>query len=240
LKSSAYFDLIDAFAEPTCPICFLVRRDADRFLNSLLYEYVADPGIQRDFRASRGLCNRHAWQMTEQRGGNVGVAILCQTVLDEVLSLLSPASSKPDSSAWTRLLGVQPDEGSAVAERLGASERCMCCAALDADERRYVAMFAESAGETRLRDGYAASQGVCLPHFRQLLKQMRQTEARWLIDEQTRLWKALIGELELFRFKIDPRNSDESMGVEGSSWLRAIESLAGASGVFGTDRPRDK
>jgi hypothetical protein len=36
----SYFDLVEAFGKPGCAVCNLLLRDADRFLDSILYEYV--------------------------------------------------------------------------------------------------------------------------------------------------------------------------------------------------------
>lgn len=56
-----YFDLIDYFPQPGCAICNLLRRNVDRSLDALLYEYVGDPDSHRVFRQRRGLCNEHSW-----------------------------------------------------------------------------------------------------------------------------------------------------------------------------------
>jgi len=236
MKSMNYYDLLEAFKLTGCPLCRLLNKDADHFLDTLLYEFVADPMIQAEFRKSRGLCNVHAWGLTQQRGGNVGVAILAQAVLDDAIAVLNSASGRKTASPLTRLFGQQ-SEGSLLAERLEAGERCMCCVALDAHEARYVETLAAASEEERFKEAYAASSGLCLPHFRRLLKVVDQAEARQtLIDIQTSIWQALSAELELFRYKVDPRWTGDPMGAEANSWLRTTEVIAGASSVFPSQR----
>jgi len=56
----SYFDLIDIFSQPGCAICNLLRRNVDRSLEALLYEYVGDPDSHQTFRQRRGLCKSTA------------------------------------------------------------------------------------------------------------------------------------------------------------------------------------
>ncbi len=235
MKTFNYYDLLEAFKLSGCPICRLLKGDAHRFLDTLLYEFVADRTIQAEFRQSRGLCNVHAWELTELRGGNVGTAILCQVVLDEVSTLLGSAVKKA-SSPLNRLFGQQT-EGALLAERLEPAEHCMCCVAVNASEKRYLETLAESLAEPEVHAAFTGSAGFCLPHFRMLLKEVSRDEVREvLIDGQTVIWKALIAELELFRYKVDPRWAGDPMGVEGNSWLRATEMIAGGERVFPSQR----
>ena len=235
MKPPSYFDLIEAFEKPGCAICRLLHADADRFLDTLLYEFVVDPDIQNAFRASRGLCNTHGWQLSQQRGGNVGIAVLYQGALDEVLVTLTQSPQKKGSSQMMRLLGMQADaEGTLLADRLAPDGRCMCCAALDAAEKRYIHTLANSLDDTRVKHAYANSGGLCLPHVRKLMPEAQ--DVQFIVQTQAAIWKGLIEALELFRDKIDPRNTLGEMGAEGNSWLRAFEAIGGASGVFGTDR----
>jgi hypothetical protein len=235
MKAMNYYDLLDAFKLTGCPLCRLLKQDAHRFLDTLLYEFVADRSIQAEFRKSRGLCSVHAWELTELRGGNVGTAILCQVVLDEVTTQLSSAAKKA-GSPLSRLFGQQT-EGALLAERLEAGERCMCCVAMDATERRYIETLAAHLAEPDVRAAFTASAGFCLPHFRRLLTAVTEDDAlQVLIDGQTAIWKALIAELELFRYKVDPRWAGDPMGAEGNSWLRATEMIAGAERVFPSQR----
>lgn len=236
MKTLNYYNLLDAFKESGCALCRLLQSDAHRFLDTLLYEFVVDRTIQAEFRKSRGLCNVHAWELTELRGGSVGTAILCQVVLDEISGQIGAGVGKKGASPLNRLFGQQT-EGALMAERLEPAERCMCCVAVDASERRYLETLADSLDEPEVKAAFTASAGFCLPHFRLLLKEVTRDEVRHvLIDGQAAIWKALIAELELFRYKVDPRWAGDPMGAEGNSWIRATEMIAGAARVFPSQR----
>src|SRR3972149_3703859 len=85
--SPQYYDLMDQFPEPGCAVCHLALRDGWRYLDSLLYEYVNTGQINDAFRAGRGLCNTHMWQILQFRGTALAITILCNAVVDEVLKI---------------------------------------------------------------------------------------------------------------------------------------------------------
>src|SRR2546429_8463381 len=90
-----YFELIEAFPDSGCAICRLVLRDVDHLLDSLLYEHINDPDIQRRYRASRGLCNEHSWQLVRHKGNSLGIAILYGAVIDELLKIAEQTQIAP-------------------------------------------------------------------------------------------------------------------------------------------------
>ncbi len=236
LTPPAYFDLIEIFTEPGCAVCNLVLRDVDRFLDLLLYERVNDPDSHRAFRASRGLCNEHSWQLTRYRGGSLGVAILYQATLDEVLKIIEQTPVQaPIQSGFPRFLSASTESiGSPLADRLEPTEPCMACKLLADSERDYVQVFVQYIAEPRLQDGYRASGGLCLPHFRQVLRKIRHPDhLQQLTSMQTTIWTKLKTELSEFIDKNDHRRAHEPMGGERDSWQRAIGRMAGEKGLFG-------
>lgn len=77
----AYFDLIEAFRQPGCPVCRCVGAASWRYLDTLGYERVTDPEIRRRLRASWGLCNWHAWMLADLGGAAFGAAIIYEDLL---------------------------------------------------------------------------------------------------------------------------------------------------------------
>src|SRR5947207_14324480 len=86
-----HFELMETFPGSGCAICRLVLRGVEHFLESLLYEHINDPDIQRRYRASRGLCNEHSWQLVRHKGNSLGIAILYGAVIDELLKIAEQA-----------------------------------------------------------------------------------------------------------------------------------------------------
>lgn len=234
-----YHDLIENLAAPGCAVCRLVLRDVDHYLDSLLYEYVNDADTHRAFRSARGLCNVHGWQLLRYMGGSLGVAILYRAALDEVLKITdrAPASGSPPSGL-ARLLGATADAGGlALADSLEPAGQCPACAFMVGVEARYVRTFVDRITEPRLREAFEASDGLCLPHFRQTLRASVDAGRIQVITAiQRDVWVRLKGELEEFQEKSGRYRRNEPMGAEGDSWQRVIGRMVGEKGVFGLDR----
>ena len=79
-----------------CAVCRLVNRTGRRYLESLLYEDVNDPGVQSGFRGSLGFCPRHAHLMLDA-GDGLGTAILYRAATQELLQTLSRVPDTPKS-----------------------------------------------------------------------------------------------------------------------------------------------
>jgi hypothetical protein len=227
-----YHDLIETFPQPGCAVCRLLERDVTRHLESSLYEFVIDPPFVHGFRDSRGLCNEHAHQLIEARGHALGVSILYDHVLDEVLSALDKPTTV-SAQGLTRLFN-RDRPGVALANALEPSAPCIACELRDRSEVAYLDAIAQAIGDPRLRDACAASDGLCLPHFRQLLRAAPTADAvRALVTIQDEIWRRLKAELEAFARKSDFHNAAEAMGSEADSWKRAADRMSGQRGVFG-------
>lgn len=215
-----YYDLLETFSEPGCAVCRLLRRDVERFLDSLLYEFPTDPITQKDFRASRGLCHEHTWQLTRYNNA-LSVAILYDAVLDEVMRIGAQTPERPTGLA--RLRGAI----SALADALAPQQPCPACVVREDAEGRYLQVIGEYVTEERFGGAYRQSDGLCLLHFRGALHHAREPEAaRSLTQTQNAKWSALKGELELFLHRMDA-HYHERMGAESTSWLRALAQITG-------------
>jgi hypothetical protein len=235
--SFGYFDLLEAFAGPGCAVCNLTLRDVHHHLDSLLYEYVNEPETNDAFRSNRGLCSEHGWQLRQFKGSVVGVSILYEAVLDEVLKIVERTTVTPQSR-MARLLGAQNDHSAShLADQLEPEATCTVCQHLEACEARYLQILRQQLGDSRLQQAYRDSEGLCLPHFRQLLREANDSEhVEWLISIQRDIWLSLKDEVSLFIAKNDFTHAGEPIGAEGTSWQRAIARMAGEKGVFGTRR----
>ncbi len=236
----SFYDLVEACAGDECPVCALLIRDADRYLDSLLYEFANDPGTHAAFRAGRGLCNLHSWQLTRYDAGVLGIAILQTAVIDEVLRLIDEAPAQP-SGGLARMFGSGANGPSALADRLEPEGPCLVCQTLAQAEASYLEALVTHLGDARLEAAFRRSAGLCLPHFRTALRGPGPGAALdRLIALQTERWRQLKAELLEFQSKSDYKRAHEVMGRERDSWRRAIGSAAGAHAVFGLRRPPGK
>lgn len=229
-----FYDLLDQLAEPGCAVCALVRRDADKLMDAILYEQVVDPTTQQHFRASRGLCAEHGARFSEYRSA-LGVCVLADQVLDEVLDILdkTPARSSPSLG---RLLSGSAE--SPLARKLAPERPCIVCEAQARSEAQLTATLARHLDDARMDEAYRLSDGLCLPHFTAALEQAADpAAARRLAEIQRAIWRRLKAELDEFMRKSDAVNArGDEMDLESDSWRRAMQLLGGERSVFGRHR----
>ena len=89
-KHTTYFNLLDALKEQGCPVCFVIKKNAQKFMDNFLYESVNDPGIRKQIKESVGFCNRHAWQL-QKFGDGFGLGIVYEDIMRLVLRRLEKA-----------------------------------------------------------------------------------------------------------------------------------------------------
>lgn len=237
-----YFNLVEMLAKPGCAICNLALHDVDRYLDSLLYEYVAEPETNDAFREARGLCGEHGKQLTEYRAGALGVAILYEAALDEVLKIIDETPVETSSNGFARMLGNDGKRAaSTLTDKLEPTRPCMACETLIAAENLYTQLLSDTVADERMQAAYQASTGLCLPHFQQTLRQTADTSRlKLLVDVQRSIWASLQAELRLFMSKTNVQAAGnvtrEAIGAEGDSWKRAVTQVSGERGVFGARR----
>lgn len=237
-----YVDLLERLSRRGCPVCGLLLHDEHRYIDSLLYEYANDPGVQRAFRRGRGLCNHHSWLLTHHHGYALNLSFLFEAALDEVIDILaSDHAPVPGSRLEAALGGWFGAHGDArLADDLEPETPCLACASLCETEARYVATFAEYWSDAALQSAYQASQGLCLPHFRAVLRGIAAPHPRaQLIELQRAKWAALKDELNQFQVKSAFNYVGEPLGAEADAWRRAVASLTGGEHALLTlTRPR--
>jgi hypothetical protein len=229
-----YYDLRDALTQPGCPVCRLTARDTERYLDGLLWENVNDPGVRHGIRQAQGFCHEHAWQL-DRAGASLGVTILMHDVLASVLKGMEGARFQALPALSLRRAQESLDPGQPAAAtadlvaRLTAKAECPACIQARQMEEIYLSTLLDNLVEEEgLLAAYEVSAGLCLPHFRQALANVRdEAVLDALLNAQRTIWGRLIEHLSEFMRKNDPRFRDELLGDEGDAWLRAIASLTG-------------
>lgn len=235
LTPFGYFDLIETFPQHGCPVCKLLLRDAEQMLDSLSYEFVLDSEVQAQFRASRGLCSEHGWQLITI-GNALSIATLHETVLSSLLETMDKLS---DGDLDKRGMGWQRSSRSsaALAKAVEPTAPCMVCAHQERSEKIYLRILVEHLEDERMQAAFRASEGLCLEHFIRALRQAQAgKQTQLLVDIQREIWTRLHEELVEFMRKYDFHNVKETMGIEGDSWRRVVARLSGEKGVFGIRR----
>ena len=233
-RSWGFYDLRDALAEPECAVCRLTAKAAEKTLESLLWESVNDPQVRHDIRQSRGFCHEHSWSLARHRA-SLGATIITNDVLRNVLRTMENAHFRalPTLSLRRTQEARDPKRPAAatadLVTQLTPQQPCPVCIEADKMERIFLSSLVENlSGEDGLWDAFRSSDGLCLPHLRQALTQVRD-EAIFeaLINAQRAIWERLADQLSEIIRKADYRFQDEAPGEESGASLRAIAALAG-------------
>jgi len=226
-RDASAFEVRSALEQPGCPICRLALRAVGRFIWSLAYEQVNDPGVRAELRAAHGFCTVHAYRWLREAHSPLGTAIIYRDVLRAALTELEQAATADRTSspslALLRTL-IAPDEGA-------SASLCPACRAQQEAEDRYVGALLASLVDPAVAEAFAGSDGLCLTHTFTALRQGGGTTS--VVLEQTRRSvERLIGHLdevirkEDYRFRTEPRSEDERAAP-----LRAVTWAAGAQGL---------
>lgn len=248
-KYISYFDLRDALAQPGCPVCSLAERNSFRFLDALLYERVNDVGTREGLRKSLGFCNWHAWKCLEVPNAPLGLGIIHNDLLEQILERLDRIQhSFPLPIPFIRKLWGKRKAKDAV-PRLRPSHSCPACQSVRFFEEMYLGILLDFMGEEDFERGFPRSSGICFPHLIIAIeKHPGHRNLGLLIQRQMKKWESLKAEVEEFIRKHDYKYIHEPRGAESDSWKRALEMLVGKREVFpnqvrreagGTDVPSD-
>lgn len=241
-----YREIREALGQSGCAFCRMLIRDADRYLDSVLWELVNDSQVRAELNLARGYCQQHGWMLVRS-GGALGVAIMMDDVLKTLLDVMSSNAVGPRAdSVFKNVLSVlqredvappgrgqqkerAPQETAGLVAALSPQTSCPACARLAPREKSYAkVLMSHLEGPNALGELYDASDGLCLAHFRLALANTPSpASAQSLVDLQRSVWERLEGELSEFIRKNDHRFRHEKFGEEKDSWRRALEAVSG-------------
>jgi hypothetical protein len=239
-KFIGFFRLAEACERPGCPVCRCLEFDARQYLDALLYEQVNDPETRARLHASWGFCNWHAWMLRETPTPAFGSSIIYEDLLRRVAERLERAALRRvrgRSGPLARLCSLFARRRPPVLVEL-YRRRAVCpgCREVAASETRYLRAALEFADDPEFDRAYERSQGLCAPHVLRALELGAGTpRCDRLIARTLVKWAALRRDLAGFIAKHDHRNRHSFTEAEGTAYLRAVETLVGAPGVFGND-----
>ena len=161
-KHINFFEFEKAAIKPGCPLCTIVNERADRYIDNLLFEHVADRGFRAVFRAAGGFCPFHSRNLVSFRDG-LAVAILSRDILEDRIATFSR------SGKWS------------------PRGQCPICIEKAKIEEEYLSFLASTDGnsdeEKELREIMTACDGLCVPHYASLLhtpKGWPRSVPRWI------------------------------------------------------------
>jgi len=228
MKHTPYFNLVDAFKEEGCPICYLMKKSVHQSMDTFLYENVNDPGMRKDIRSTFGFCNKHAWQL-RQFGDGFGLSIIYQDLIGIFLERINVID---DDIAAEK--SIKKTLNTADVRRFRKiKDNCDFCKKEKEVEEHYVHELLENFHEPELQVEFTTDFGLCLPHTLIAIDKSKDVQvSRAILKTESGKFKKLSAELKEFDRKHDYRFSKGEFGKEGNSWIRAIEKMIGKEGIF--------
>jgi hypothetical protein len=213
-----YFDILEILALGRCPVCEILRRKSMKYIDHALYALVVEPQTQNRFAQAGGYCRRHGEMLFRIPWGSaLGIAILHRRLIEDVSDELRKADRRNvggERKPWQKHL--QPECPACVVER--EAEEGALAAILDSLKAK----------DERMSKAINEGTGLCLHHLDAALSAADPGTIDILRSHGLRTADSLHAELDEFIRKSDYRNSDESMGAEGDSWIRAVSWVTGA------------
>ena len=145
-----------------------------------------------------------------------------------MISILDESSTIQFSRLETTVSGWFGGKDTRLADKLESETPCLACASLVRAEAQYIDTFADYWHDTAIQEAYQQSDGLCLPHFREVLRRISAPNERGqLVEIQRAKWESLKSELRQFQIKSAFNYVGEPIGTEADSWRRAVASLTG-------------
>jgi Family of unknown function (DUF6062) len=233
--------LVEACAQPGCPVCSCLRDAAARHLAAVLAEHVTDPISRERLAGAWGFCAVHAGALRDMPEVALGTAIVYQALVERACRWLEETArgdaKVPDRRrGWRALVGRSRRTGSARRPR---RDRCPVCVELVAAEACQLDALLAGLEDPELGPAYGASDGLCLPHLELALERAGTgSEAARLVDLAHAKLRALADDLRGFVDKHDHRALPTFTDREALAWRQALALVAGRVELFGPEMVR--
>lgn len=216
-QDMVWYQLYDEIKDNECPICKLLDRVANDFIDAFLYENVNDPKLREELRRSKGFCNAHAW-LLQSYGDPLAHAIIYGALLKDAANEFKNRTlitAKKSAGFYHH-----PDE----------REKCILCELEDRFCQSYLKIIDENICTNRdFKERFTESGILCVPHMRQFIAVSKnrislETVQEIVVSKYDSILKCLS---EICR-KNDYRYSDEPWTAdEKDAWTKAVRIMAG-------------
>ena len=162
-KFLSYFELQEALEKPGCPICTLIEKYGDRYLDGLLWEQVNDGETRHELRGSQGFCNWHAWKALRRSDSALGLAIIYEDllrVLEEGLIRLQARFPLPQRFLQKLLRRSKLSQTSPWVE---TAQPCPICRVVQFFETMFLEILLDFLDDPEIQRRFPRSAGLCYP-----------------------------------------------------------------------------
>lgn len=213
-----------------CPVCRLSARSVKRYLESLFYESVNDPGTRDKLIKSLGFCREHVQLLLNTRiADGLGASIIYENIVNVILRKL-PDRLQPPSPGRSPS-GEQSREIRGLISASSGLGTCAACEQRDESADRALHELGKSLGEEKLQSALQGSDGLCFPHVAQLLERIQEPDNVTFLLELTRNKLETFGsQMAEFIRKNDYQFRSEGIThAEALAWKKAMCTISGAS-----------
>ena len=172
-KHINFFELDKASQKPGCPLCTIISERAHKYIDNTLFEHITNRGFRAQFRAAGGFCSFHSRSLISFRDG-LAVAILSRDIVEDRIN------------NFKKKLPWKP------------KGRCPVCIERENIENEYLDFLAQADGnsseEQELKEFFTKSDGLCAPHYGDLLitrKGKKRKVPKWIITFHEQKFKDL-------------------------------------------------
>ena len=212
-KHTAYFNLLERFKQPGCPICAQIKGGVKAFLDTYLYESVVDPRTWDRLMESQGYCGRHCRDLAKFSDG-LAVALFYRHLLRKKAGSLGAKAAPKTRRLFGRLALLEE------------SAPCPACRQEEEIESMQARLMRQALDEPEFHAAWMAHPGLCLAHVERVASEPFAARADFIRGEQAKV-EALCQELDEIVRKSDHRNT-EKMGTEADAWIRALTRMHGS------------
>lgn len=252
-KSHAYYALIEVLRRPGCPICHMVDEAVRQRIDAFLYEQITVIARRDEIRNARGFCSPHG-SMIQGTGRMLGTAILQHDVLNDVLreigkvvpvaSPIDPANNAENRASENKpaklnqmislkglvASGLRLRPFAAIANAIKPRRECPLCEYERSTEANLLRTLINNMDDEALREAFAKSTGVCLPHFKIAtsgLSEVKPDLLSTLTEIELNILTSLRDELAAYIHKMNGSYDYATMGEESEAPFRAVRTVSG-------------
>lgn len=231
-RHTPFFELVDAQSMAGCPVCRLMYKATDRYLDGLIYEAVLDHDVRAKTKRSRGFCAAHTDMLSRRPGRALGVALIYRDIIRTIADNAEKAHYVEANVSPLQKLWNRRRSNAEIAETLAGDQPCPACTIGADAERMYIELLLAYLDDDQLYRAYAAGEGLCLMHFLRALEGVTGEDVlQRLVQPQVARYRLMLRDLDEFIRKRDHRFREEKYGEEGDVWLRAMNAIVGGAGM---------
>ena len=213
--TSTYYNLLNACADPGCPVCRVGAHSVKRYLKSIFNEFVNDRATRDNLLKSLGFCGEHSQLLLNTSIADaLGASIIYENIVKKML----------------RELPRQHD-AKGVKNAVNRNRNCMACEQRNAVTDRSINEIRNSLGNEKMKNALLGSDGLCFPHLLQVLENNQNVDdADFLLSlTKTKLEARQIEMAELIRKNDHNFRSEEITKDEALAWKKAVSMVSGVS-----------